>query len=152
MLYMTMAVLAGFAVILIMNLAAVMGFVPAKYISPNDVRGIAVEHNKTLYTLNFDQQNALLDIFNRASPITKTAADERKITFKNPAQIEKIVIYRFKLPDIEIRPVGYAANKQSKDQEHAHMVFFYPEWNAEGFLEEAAPNEMNTLLLKTYDQ
>ena len=42
--YMTLAVLAGFATILIMNAAALLGVIPSRYISPNDVRGIAVRH------------------------------------------------------------------------------------------------------------
>lgn len=154
---MTITVLGGFGIILMMNIAALFGFIPPKYISPNDVRGIAVEHNKLLYTLNFEQQHALIDIFNRAIPVTKADVEPRKIALKDPPQIQKIIIYRFNAPDIEITPVAYVDKsssimKNDDHMEHGNMVYSAPLWNPNGFLEEAASDEMHQLLLTTYDK
>lgn len=153
--FMTVAVLAGFGVILLMNVAALLGYIPPKYISPNDVRGMAIEHNSTLYTLNFAQQNTLVDIFNRAIPVNKGAFEARQVTNVKAPQVTKIIIYRFNQPDIEIKPVGYV-NKNSSaltsaDPSRYSMVFSAPIWNPEGLLEETASDELQQLLLTTYD-
>lgn len=151
---MTIAVLCSFAVILLMNVAALFGYIPSKYISQNDVRGIAIEHNHLLYTLNFDQQKALVDIFNRAVPVTKDSIEARKTTLPNAPDIQKIVIYRFDAPDIEITPVAYVnktTSVQSSNHTHASLVFSAPLWNAKGYLEEAASDEFHQLLSNTYD-
>ncbi|HEV8051971.1 MAG TPA: hypothetical protein VGP47_05705, partial [Parachlamydiaceae bacterium] len=104
---MTIAVLASFAIILIMNAAAFLGVVPSKYLSPNEVRGIAVEHNHKLYTLNFVQQNEFVDIMNRSIPVGMELVEKRKITLKDAPEISKIIVYRFNAPDLEIIPVAY---------------------------------------------
>ncbi len=152
---MTIAVLGGFAIILLMNIAALMGFIPAKYISPNDVRGMAVEHDHVLYTLNFAQQNTLIDIFNRTIPVSPEVVETRKTTMKQSSGVQKIIIYRFNAPDIEIRPVAYVKKSSSAmtqtDQGHGNIVFSVPEWNRDGLLEEAASDETHNLLLTTYD-
>lgn len=153
-LMMTVAVLAGFAVILILNAAALFGFIPPRYISPNDVRGIAVEHDHTLYTLNFQQQNALIDAFNRSMPVEHAVADARKLKVKNSSGIQKIIIYRFNAPDIEIRPVGYVSKTSDVVGGQANersILFSAPLWNSNGLIEEAAPDDIEALLLTTYD-
>lgn len=154
-LIMTFAVVGGFAVILLMNVASLIGFIPEKFISPNDVRGIAVEHNKLLYTLNFSQQNTVVDICNRFIPVSKQDVDTRKIASKNLPEITKIIIYRFNAPDIEITPTAYIEKTQSVSMQpnsvHTSLVFSVPLWNSNGYLEEAASDEMEKLLSTTYD-
>jgi len=153
-LIMTLAVLAGFTIIIVMNVAALLGYIPPKYISPNDVKGMAVEHNHILYTLSFDQQNVLVDIFNRAIPVAKEAFNARKINVKNPPAVDKIIIYRFNAPDIEIIPEGFVSKSisVSSDQNvQDHMVFSAPLWNPLGYMEEVAADEMQKVLLTTYD-
>ena len=155
-LIMTAAVLAGFAIILFMNVAALLGVVPSRYITPNDVRGMAVEHNHLLYTLNFEQQNALIDIFNRAIPVGKDLVDKRKVKMKNTPDIQKIIVYLFNAPDIEIIPVAYVSQTTTTpttdEQLHGNLVFSVPAWNQNGLLEEAITDEAQKILLTTYDQ
>jgi hypothetical protein len=155
-LVMTTAVLAAFGIIMLMNMAALIGFVPSRYLSPNDVRGIAVEHNDMLYTLNFDQQNTLVDIFNRAIPVTKESAETRKVKDAPPSEVKKIVIYRFNAPDIEIIPVSFVSKSQSavqaQDKQRLNLVFLAPLWNNKGFLEESVGDELHKFLSTTYDQ
>lgn len=152
---MTAAVLGGFAIIMAMNFAALLGIVPARHISPNDVRGMAVEHNNLLYTLNFEQQNTLVDIFNRAIPVGKEIVDARKVNNAKLPEVNKIIIYRFNAPDIEITPVAYVAKSNSAfgadTTSRLKIVFSVPEWNPNGLLEEATSDEMQKVLLSTYD-
>lgn len=152
-LIMTAVVLGGFAILMAMNFAAMLGIVPSKYISPNDVRGIAVEHNNLLYTLNFEQQNTLVDIFNRAIPVGKELVETRKANTSKAPEIKKIIIYRFDAPDIEIIPIAYVSKSSSaiNESDHLNLVFSVPEWNRNGLLEEAMSDEMQKVLLTTYD-
>jgi len=150
---MTIAVLAGFAVILLMNAASLIGIAPSKYIAPNDVKGMAVEHNGLLYTLNFSQQNRLVDVFNRATSVTPNDATARKLHVSHPPEITKIVIYRFNAPDIEVTPVAYTIKKGTPPQQQKafNFVFSAPQWDAKNYFEEATPNELDTILSSTYD-
>lgn len=152
--YMTLTVLLGFAVILFMNAASFLGVVPSRYISPNDVRGIAVEHNHKLYTLNFVQQNEMIDIFNRAFPVGKEIVDTRKTTIQDPPEVQKIIIYRFNAPDIVITPVAFVFKTTSINQKagskDVNMVFSVPEWNPNGLLEESTSDQLHKLLSSTY--
>ena len=154
-LVMTLLVLGGFSVILLMNVAAFLGVVHSRYISPNEVRGMAVEHSGILYTLSFEQQNTIVDILNRAIPISQDNLKARKASPSYPVDIQRIVIYRFNAPDIEIHPVGYVLKTtsivNSEKSEHFNLVFSVPEWNPHGFLEEAASDELHKLLPTTYD-
>jgi len=147
---MVIAVLCGFSVIILMNIASLFGFIPSKYIAPNDVRGMAVEHNGLLYTLNFQQQNHLVEIFNRSNPISGPDLSKRKITPQNAPDVKKIIIYRFNAPDIEITPVAYTSRKETPN--HAALVFTSSEWNHGGYLEESIPEQSNEVLLTTYDK
>ena len=154
-LYLTFAVLAGFAVILLMNAATMLGVVPSRYISQNDVRGIAVEHDQRLYTLNFSQQKELVEILNRLIPVGKELAESRKVTPSHPTKITKIIIYRFNAPDLILSPVSYVSKTTSVIPNHEadnkfSLVFSVPEWNANGLLEESTSDELNKLLSTTY--
>lgn len=154
-LIMTVAVLAAFGVILLMNMAALVGIVPSRFISPNDVRGIAVEHNGLLYTLNFEQQNRLVDIFNRAIPLSKESTETRKAQMEEHSEVKKIIVYRFNAPDVEIIPVGKVAKTQTiaqtKENAHFSMVFSAPLWNDKGYIEESVGDELQEFLSTTYD-
>lgn len=154
-LYMTLAVIAGFGVIMLMNAITMLGIAPAKFISPSEVRGMAVQHDKLLYTLNFEQQNVLVEIFNRSIPITKADVESRKNHAPKTSGISKIIIYRFNAPDIEIEPIASVAKKYSVDSfspERYNLVFSAPEWNPNGLLEEATQDQIETLLAQTYDR
>lgn len=64
-------------------------------LSYNDVRGMAVESQGQLYTLNFEQQNLVVSTLNlkgEIPPLTTCAS-----TF------DKLIIYRFNQPDWVIK-------------------------------------------------
>lgn len=154
--YVIIAVVIGFAIIILLNVVNLMGISHAKYIAPSEVRGMAVEHDHVQYTLNFEQQNALVDIFNRSIPVSREEVQPRMKPLAKTFGVQKIVIYRFNAPDIEITPMGYVSKIYSKEgSEHVeqmNIVYSAPIWNPNGLMEEATQDQMQELLSKTYDQ
>lgn len=150
--FMIFAVLVGFAIILAMNAANFFGVMPSRYISPNDVRGVAVEHNGKLYTLNFQQQNEFINTLNRFIPVGKELLENRQIQVDHSPEVQKIIIYRFNAPNLDLIPVAYVSKSTSVMQNEAqiNMVFSVPEWNKDGLLEESTGDELMDLLYSTY--
>ena len=152
---MTAAVLAGFTIILLMNMASFFGIESVKYLSPNMVRGIAIEHKGLLYTLNFDQQNRFIAILNRSIPISEAMVEKRKSAQPADEEIQKIVVYRFNAPDLEIRPKAYVERLNSASPQNAKepqaMVLAVKELTPTGLLEETTAGELHQLFSETYD-
>jgi hypothetical protein len=153
---MILVVLAGFGIILFINMSSMLGIHSFKYISPNWVRGSAVVHAQLPYTLNFEQQNRLIDILNRAISISETMTEKRKAEAAQPLDISKVIIYRFNEADIEIHPAGYVKklNSASSTEENAPlaMVLNAPGLDPKGLLEETTPGELQQLLSQTFDR
>ena len=148
--YMTFTVIAGILVILGINAAQAFGSFRPKYLAPNDVRGMAIEHNKLLYTLNFEQQNALLEILNHSIPIDSKIPQEDQS--KTPLEFERLVIYLFEGPDIEIKPVGYFKKASPIDGTMLDLlVFSAPKWNPRGLMQETTLEDFKKLISNTYD-
>ena len=123
--YSTSLVILGMLILLGLNMTSIMSGSPEneKYLRYNHVRGMAVNHNQVLYTLNFNQQNKLIEILNRSVRVVGVKPDKRE----KPA-IEQIIIYQFDgKPDLIINPIAYVDK---------NLVFSVPEWEAEGYLME----------------
>ena len=152
---MTVAVLGGFAVLILMNITALLGIIPSRYISPNDVRGISVEHNRMSYTLNFEQQKALISIFNQSIPIGKELITSNGVKPEKTPEVQNPIIYRFNASDIEILPIAYVSEARSvihsSEKKEPSYVYSVKEWNLGGLLEESNPGEMQKLLFTTYE-
>lgn len=141
LIWMTAAVVVGIAILLAINLNNHLRGTTQNhevYIKPGDVRGSAIEYKGKLFTLNFDQQNHLLDYLNAAVPVKKS--DYQKAV--NTTNISKILIYRFKEPDIEITPIGL---------EGKNLVFSAPAWNDSSYLLDLSGGQLNSLLQEAYD-
>lgn len=137
---MTCLVILGMLVLLGLNMTTIMSGQPAneKYLRYNHVRGMAINHNQVLYTLNFNQQNKVIEILNRSVRVVGVKPGKRQ----KPA-IDKIIVYQFDgKPDLIISPVAYVDN---------NLVFSVPEWEEEGYLMELSEGGLQTLLSKTYD-
>lgn len=137
LIYMTSLVVACMAALLFINLIPI--FWPSKaekYLSLKDVRGIDIEHHQIPYTLNFEQQNGLIEMLNMSIPIGFTIKKE------NELNIEKITIYRFGKPDLTIIPYGY---------EKDNLIFSIPDWNPDGLMQDISQGKLKQLLSKTYD-
>lgn len=141
LIYMTIAVVIGIAVLLFINLYHTFEGVPTEetYLKYNSVRGSAVEHDGKLYTLNFDQQNTLIQALNRSVRI-KEVPTEGMIK----PNFTKIVIYQFNSsPDINIIPIGYVDH---------NLVFSAPQMVPNENLMDLSRGKLEKLILQTFDQ
>src|SRR5271157_3993529 len=103
--YSTSLVILGMLILLGLNMTAIMSGKPEneKFLRYNHVRGMAVNHNQVLYTLNFTQQNKVIDILNRSVRVVGVKPGKRE----KPA-IDQIIVYQFNgKPDLIINPVAY---------------------------------------------
>jgi hypothetical protein len=140
LLYLTLLVLFGMAILFAINMTSILTGQPENqtYLKFNDVRGIAVAHNQLLYTLNFEQQNRIIDILNRAVRVVGVKPGKRQ----RPT-IEKIVVYQFdNKPDLIINPIAYV------DQ---NLVFSIPQLEKDSYLMELSEGDLQQLLSQTYD-
>lgn len=110
-----------------------------RYLSPNDVKGSAVIHAGKPYTLNFDQQNSMITLVNQAVPVNKTAFP----IAATQIDFDKIVIYRFNGPDIDITPITFF------DEE---LIFSSPEWNPTGYLHDTSNGKLKALIYQTFEK
>ena len=112
---------------------------PKRFLTPTDVRGMAVEHNGKLFTLNFDQQNHVVAVLNQAVKVgSEKYFEAEDVDFG----YERLLIYRFEEPDLEMTPLAFI-NQQ--------LLFRLPEWNPNGLIRETGPGELDYLLSQTYD-
>lgn len=138
--FMTVLVLTGMGVLLGLNLASLMKGKPISqvYLQNNDVRGMAIRHNQLLYTLNFNQQNELIQMINQSDKIINIPEGNRQ-----KPDVESIIVYQFGgAKDLEITPLTYVNN---------NLVFSVPQWNPEGYLMDVSEGNLKRLLSQTYD-
>lgn len=135
---MTAVVLIGIFVLLAMNF--VQFVIPQTHgrLTLGDINGMAVEHNRSLYTLNLAQQMEVAAILNAASPTSfKTTSGQ-----ESPKNIQTLYIYGFgKNPTIEIVPLAYIND---------NLVFAVPVWNNSEFIE-PSNGKLKALLANSYD-
>lgn len=111
-----------------------------KYLMPNDVKGMAVEHEGKLFTLSFQQQQQAVNILNRSVKIgSKLPGNGKPMQFG----YDRLIIYMFKGKDIEIQPVTLV-NQQ--------LIFRVDAWNPEGLMRETGPGELQPLLMESYQK
>lgn len=135
----TICVLIGIGLLLAINYMNVFtSNAPDRYLSQGDVRGAAVQHKGKLYTLNFQQQNALIDYINRSLETNRTVPPEG-----NPnIDFDKIIVYRFNAGDIDIKPVDYV---------QSNLVFLAPVLHKDVVFLDTSAGSMKTMLSETYD-
>lgn len=137
--WMTGLVILCIIVLLLINFAPAIWTLNAeKYLKFNDVRGMAVEHNQKLYTLNFDQQTKLIGYFNQSIPVKNTIIANAKPKL----EISKIIVYRFDLPDLTIIPIDYMDN---------NLVYSAPDWNPGGLMKDTSLGAVKNILSQSFD-
>lgn len=136
---MTAAALLAALLLLAINLVPVFSM-PAKqtYISLNNVRGSAVIYQQKPFTLNFRQQNELIDILNRAVFVKKSDYLNSKKDFN----FDKIVIYPFIGDAIEIQPIDYS---------ESNLIFSAPAWNQEFYMMELSAGSLQEIINSSHD-
>ena len=91
-LFLTGALLA--LLLYLIALAPLLEKAPASAVlAYNDVKGMAVESEGMLYTLNFKQQNRIVAALNKQEEILEIEGCVR------PLPLDKLVIYRFNAPE-----------------------------------------------------
>lgn len=134
-------VIASMAMLFVFNISGLyVKTEPEKFISRNQISGMAVEHNGKQYTLNFEQQNQVVSILNRSIKVGLEGyltGDEASFDY------DYLIIFRFNEGEIKIKPVSFA-NRQ--------LIFQAPEFNPDGLLREIGPGKLNRLLSETYDK
>src|SRR5690242_3341532 len=101
--FLTAVVLIAMAILLGLNMNKIIKGTPAsqEYLNPNEVRGISIVHDDKPYTLNFQQQLAIIDHLNRAVKIATIPTEGTK----QKPDFDKIIIYQFdNKPDIIVTP------------------------------------------------
>jgi len=76
---------------------------PSVFISPGELRGSSLTHQKIVSTLGFDQQAMLLERLNRASHLTKKPLGQRMTS----TEVTKISLHRFSSSDLILKVIGY---------------------------------------------
>lgn len=140
---MTALVLLGVAVLMMLNYAPKMTVTSsdttAAGLPPLEVRGMAVVHQGKPFTLNFDQQKLANNAISRAVLVKKSDFAKSKV----PLNFDKIVIYRFNAPDVEILPIQY---------QEKNLVFEVPSLNKDSYFMELSGGELQNMLDHSFDQ
>ncbi|MCE2983836.1 MAG: hypothetical protein LW832_09755 [Parachlamydia sp.] len=139
LIYLTVIVLAGMLALFVINMQSFISGQPndQTYLLFNGVQGAAVLHKGSLYTLNFKQQNELIEIINRSVRLTDQPRNNHA-----DFPIEKIIIYRFKnQAPIEMKPVS--VNKRN-------LIFSAPALSKD-YLMEISDGRLLKMLSQTYD-
>lgn len=113
---------------------------PETYISRNQIRGMAIQHQGILYTLNFSQQNEVAIILNQSIPISQEETD-RKHMFSGSAVFEKLIIYHFNGSSIELIPKGILESS---------YVFSISEWDKNNFFMEQSHGRLQDVLFTIF--
>ena len=138
-LWMTFAVILGMVVLLVVNMVQILSNPKkGKYLPFNEVKGMAINHKGLLYTLNFDQQNSVIDYLNLSLPVGEAALKYNA----GPLDFTQLVVYRFNKPDLVITPVQYDGN---------NLIFSCKEWNPQGYLKDISYGSLKDLIATTYD-
>lgn len=138
---MTAVVVLGIVTLLFLNFKpmAPVHVGTASHLPGNDVRGMAVFHNGIPYTLNFEQQKLANDVINRAVEVKKSDYPKAEAPFS----FDKLVIYRFNAPDVEIFPISYSDR---------NLVFSVPSLSQEKYFLELSGGEFKNMINASFDQ
>lgn len=109
-----------------------------QYVDYTVVNGIEVTRAKLPWTLNFKQQNDVIERLNQSLMIKK--ADFQPTQDKFP--FESITIHRFNDKDIILKPIG----KKNKN-----IVFSVPQLSNDNYLQDVSEGSLLSLLETTYD-
>jgi hypothetical protein len=113
------------------------GSASSLHINAREVKGSSVIYMGKTYTLNFDQQNILIDGLNAAIPVGANDIFPEKIP--DYGQFE---IYFFNdSPKLVLKPVGVVGS---------NLVFKIPEWNKEGWIKDVTDGRLLNLLKNSH--
>jgi hypothetical protein len=142
---MSVLVMLGVATLMMLNYAPNIALSPsapdatAAGLPPLEVRGMAVVHEGKPFTLNFDQQKLANDAISRAVKVKKSDYSKSK----DPLNFDKIVIYRFNAPDLDLIPIQYAEK---------NLVFEVPALSSDSYFLELSGGSLKNMINHSFDQ
>lgn len=110
----------------------------AEWISNGEIRGMAVIHKGIPFTLNFDEQQIAQDAIMRA--VSVKTSDYPQI--KGPFDFDKLIIYRFHAPDVELIPIQFS---------DLNLVFSMPMLNRDKYYMELSGGSFKDMISKSFD-
>lgn len=138
---MTALVLLGVAVLMMLNYAPKISSsqdATATGLPPLEVKGMAVVHQGKPFTLNFDQQKLATDAIAKAVKVKKSDFTQSK-----DLNFDKIIIYRFNAPDLDLIPIQY---------QEKNLVFEVPSLNTDSYFMELSGGSLQNMINHSFDQ
>lgn len=133
-----LVVLCMIALLLLNSVPLIWSTPKEKYIKYNDVRGMAIEHQQKLYTLNFQQQNEVIGYVNKSLTVPQSSVKN----VNSKLDFTKIIIYRFNAPDMILIPIEYNDN---------NLIFSNSELNPSGLMRDTSRGGLKNVLANAYD-
>lgn len=109
------------------------------YATYNGTKGVSIEHQSLPWTLNFDQQNALISALNAGESIVPGLVKKNTEKF----HFGKVTIYQFNKPDIVLTPVSMI---------DGDIVFQSDQVTETGFLKEGSGGSLMQILSQAFDK
>jgi hypothetical protein len=131
-------ILTAMALILGSTIATHQKPATKEYIRLNDVRGMAIIHKNLEYPLNFEQQVEVVQLFNKSLPVAPGLTDKNL----QPADFQKIVIYTFGGPLIELLPLGF---------KNDILLYSAPSWESSAIMTDTSNGLLKKALMQSYD-
>lgn len=139
---MTALVLLGVGTLMMLNYAPKISMTSpdatAGGLPPLEVRGMAIVHDGKPFTLNFDQQKLANDALAKAVKVKKSDYSKNK-----DLNFDKIVVYRFSAPDVEVIPVQYSEK---------NLVFEVPSIDKETYFMELTGGGLQNMINQSFDK
>ena len=103
-----------------------------------DVKGMAIEKEGKVFTLNQRQTESAVSFINRMSPV-----DKNDYSKKGDFDFTKLMIYRFNKPDITLVPIAL---------ERGNIVFDVPILSSSSYMLERSGGEFSSLIQKATEE
>jgi hypothetical protein len=112
----------------------------------NHVKGMAIEYNNKIYTLNFEQQNQVIQILKSTDQYLRNEGAKEfesasLIDGKLISSYNRLIIYRFEKANLELIPIA---------QEHEYIIFEVKEKN--NLVKRIKTNTLHALLSQTFEK
>lgn len=103
-----------------------------KFLSPYELRGMSVEQENISYTLNFKQQNQVLEILNNGTYM------EKALVFQDNKSFDGVTLYLFDgKPNIHLKTIGEMDDNVIFQKDSGYL-FEHSDGKLEEILEEAS--------------
>lgn len=137
--FMTGVAIIGIALLLFLNVnPSFFAQKPSNFISLSEVRGSSVTYKGKPFTLNYKEQTELVDYINRSTFVQKKDYTQKKQQFS----FEKITLYLFNKPDVEIFPI---------DAVNQNLILNIPAWNREFYFIDLSGGYLLKLINSAFD-